>query len=88
MTLSPILLSGFYPNLAEFIRVARMLKKLRTSKGDYLTKQWFSSVASLFKMGTSLKERICSQSEQILSYKSSSLYGKSVLPHEVMSLEW
>ena len=35
--------------------VARTLKKVRTSKGDYRVKQWFSSVASLFKMGTSLK---------------------------------
>ena len=31
------------------------LKKLRTSKGNYWIKQWFSSIASLFKMGTSLK---------------------------------
>ena len=40
--------------------LARTLKKLRTPKGDYLKgdywiKQWFSSIASLFKMGTSLK---------------------------------
>ena len=35
--------------------VVSMLKKLRTSKGDYSIKQWFSSIASLFKMGTSLK---------------------------------
>ena len=35
--------------------VARKLKKLRTSKGDYLTKQLFSSIVPLFKMGTSLK---------------------------------
>ena len=35
--------------------VARMLKKLRTSKGDYRIKQWFSSIATHFKMGTSLK---------------------------------
>ena len=31
--------------------VARTLKKLRTSKGDYLVKQWLSSVVPLFKMG-------------------------------------
>ena len=37
--------------------VARTLKKLRTSKGDYWIKQWFSSSAVLFKMGTSLKEK-------------------------------
>ena len=35
--------------------VARMLKKLRTSKGDYCIKQRFSAITSLFKMGTSLK---------------------------------
>ena len=35
--------------------VARMLQKLRTSKGDYWIKQWFSSIATLFIMGTSLK---------------------------------
>ena len=32
--------------------VARMLKKLRTSKRDYCIKQWFSTITSLFKMGT------------------------------------
>ena len=35
--------------------VTKTLKKLRTSKGDYEIKQWFSSIAPLFKMGTSLK---------------------------------
>ena len=35
--------------------IVRTLKKLRTSKGDHWIKQWFSSIASLFKMGTSLK---------------------------------
>ena len=35
--------------------IARMLKKLLTSKGDYWIKQWLSSIASLFKMGTSVK---------------------------------
>ena len=30
-------------------------EKLRNSKGDYWNKQRFSSIASLFKMGTSLK---------------------------------
>ena len=30
--------------------VARMLKRLCTSKGDYQIKQWFSSIASLFKI--------------------------------------
>ena len=37
--------------------VARVLKKLRTSKGDYCLKQRFSTITSLFKMGTSLKEK-------------------------------
>ena len=35
--------------------VARTLKKLRTSKEDNWNKQRFSSIASLFKIGTSLK---------------------------------
>ena len=35
--------------------VDRTLKKLRTPKGNYWIKQWFSSMASLFKMGTSLR---------------------------------
>ena len=36
-----------------------------------------------------LKERICSQREQNLSFKSSSLwYVKSLLPHKVTSLEY
>ena len=38
--------------------VARTLKKLRTPKRDYNIKQWFSSIASHFKMGTSLKEAV------------------------------
>ena len=33
----------------------QMLKKLIMSKGDYWIKQCFSSIGSLFKMGTSLK---------------------------------
>ena len=44
--------------------VVRTLKKLRTSKGDYWIKQWFSSIASLYKKGTSLKKKICSQWEK------------------------
>ena len=35
--------------------VARTLIKLRTSKGDYWIKQWFSLSATLFKMEMSLK---------------------------------
>ena len=53
--------------------VARTLKKLRTSMGDLCIKQWFSSIASLFKLELLLKERICSQREQILCFMSSSL---------------
>ena len=34
--------------------IAGTVLKLRTSKGDYWVKQWFSSIASLFKIGTSL----------------------------------
>ena len=35
-----------------------------------------------------VKERICSQRERVLSFKSSSFwYGKSLLPHKVTSLE-
>ena len=48
-------------------------EKLWTSKGDYCIKQWFSSIASLFKWELPLKERICSQREQIFSFKSSLL---------------
>ena len=33
------------------------LKRLCTSKGDYWIKQCFSSIAYLFKVGTSLKEK-------------------------------
>ena len=41
--------------LVEESGVARMLKKIRTSKGDYCIKQRFPSIASLLIMGTSLK---------------------------------
>ena len=41
--------------LGFFNGVARTLKKLRTSKRDYWVKQRFSSIAPLFKIGTSLK---------------------------------
>ena len=51
-------------------------EKLRTSKGDYWIKQWFSPIASLFKMETALKgkleERSSSQRERVLSFKSRS----------------
>ena len=35
--------------------VTRTPRKLRTSNGDSWIKQWFSSIASLFEMGTSIK---------------------------------
>ena len=35
--------------------IARTLKKLNTSKEDYWIRQWFSSIASLFKIGISPK---------------------------------
>ena len=38
-----------------FNGVARTLKKVHISKGDYWIKQLFSSIMFLFKMGTSLK---------------------------------
>ena len=48
--------------------VARVLKKLRTSKGDYWIKHWVSSVASLSILGTLFKERIGFQRERILPF--------------------
>ena len=42
-----------------------------------------------FQMELLLKERICSQMDRILSFKSSSLWhGKSLLPYKVTSLEY
>ena len=43
----------FFPKLKEDNGIARTLKKLRTSKGDYCLKQWYFTF--LFKLGTSLK---------------------------------
>ena len=37
--------------------------KLRTSKGEYWIKNWFSTIMSLFTLELLLKERICSQRE-------------------------
>ena len=56
-------------------RRSQNAEKLWTSKGDYWIKQWFSSIASLFKWKLLLKERICSQRERIFSFKNSSLYN-------------
>ena len=66
---------------AEFASngVARTLKKLPTSKGDCCIKQSFSTITSLFKLGTSLNRNNLLL-ERILSSMSSSLeYGKSLL---------
>ena len=46
-------------------RRSQNAEKLWTSKGDYRIKQWFSTIASIFKWELLLKERICSQREQI-----------------------
>ena len=68
--------------------VARMLKKLRTSKENYWIKQWFSLFVFLCKIGTSLNGKNLLKRERILYFKSSSLwYGKSLLPHWVASSE-
>ena len=55
-------------------RRSKNAEKLWASKGGYWIKQWFSSIASLFKWELLLKERICSQREQNFSFKSSLLY--------------
>ena len=41
-------------NVFKIKSVARALKYLRKSKGDLSNEQWFSSIAPLFKMGTSI----------------------------------
>ena len=54
--------------------VARTLKKLRTSKGDYWIKQWIASIAPLFKMGTSLTgKNLLLEGANSFLFKSSSL---------------
>ena len=56
-------------------RRSQNAEKLWTSKEDYWIKQWFSSIASLFKWELLLKEIICwFQGERFFSFKSSSLY--------------
>ena len=57
--------------------------RLTAVAGMYLLigKQWFSSFASLFKMGSSLKGKICFRRERILSFKCSSFwYGSHFYP--------
>ena len=51
----------------DYNGVARTLKKLRTSKGDSWIKQRFSSMAPLFKIGTSLKGKNLLPEERILN---------------------
>ena len=58
----------------KFNDIARTLKKLRTSKGDYWIKQRFFSIASLLITRTSLKGKNLLQRERIPSFKSSSLW--------------
>ena len=53
--------------------IARMLKKLRTSKGTTVSSNNSLQVRPFSKWELLSKERICSQREQILSFKSSSL---------------
>ena len=48
-------LQGLSKKLRPHNGVARTLKKLLTSKGDYWINQKFSSIVSLYKRGTSLK---------------------------------
>ena len=62
--------------------------ELRTSKGDYWDKKWFSSIASLFKMELLLKKEFAPRGSQFFPLKSSSFwYGRSLLSHQVTSLE-
>ena len=48
---------------------SRALKKLRTPKGDYWIKQWFSSIASLFKMGIFLKGKNFQREQCLIVWK-------------------
>ena len=82
-----------YNKILSLHSPSRTEKKLRTSKGDYWIKHWFTSIVSLFKMGTSLKGKNLLPEGANSFYKSSSLkssslwYGKSRLLHKVTSLE-
>ena len=63
----------FYETLNVFFSeiknnsVARTPKKLRTPKGDYWIKQWFSSIASLFKMRTSERTEFAPRESEFFS---------------------
>ena len=64
--------------------VARILKKSRTSKGDYWIKQLFSSIASLFKMGTSLKGKNGNFSERKeFAPRGSEFFPLRAVPHDM-----
>ena len=68
--------------------VARSLKKLRTSKGDYWIKHWFSSIAPLFKMETSLKgKNFFHGGANSFLYEQFLIVWKSLLPNKMISLE-
>ena len=58
--------------------VARTLKKIRTSNGDYWVKQWFHQLRPFSKWELLLKDKIASRGR---------LYGKLLFPHSVTSLE-
>ena len=55
----------FYNNLC-----VRKRGLIALPMGDDCIKQWFSTISSLFKIGTALKGKICSQRERILSFRS------------------
>ena len=70
--------------------LARTLKKLRTSKEDYWMeiKQWFSSIASLLKMGTSLNgKNLLPEGSNSFLYKQFLIVWKITLSYLVTSLE-
>ena len=48
---------------------ARTLKKLRTSKGDYWM-QRFSSIAPLYKMGTSYRKEFASRGSELFPLRA------------------
>ena len=54
----------------------------RTSKGDYWIKQCFSSIAFLFKMGTSLKgKNLLPEGANSFLYEQFLVVWKILLPH-------
>ena len=68
--------------------VARTMKKLCTSKGDYWNKQWFSSIASLYKLGHSLKgKKLASKGSEFLPSIAAPYGMKNHLPHYVTYID-